>query len=196
MIYVRGAGSTIAQALAELVAIRPVRRAEDMPYDGEKYLFCAGMIRQKRLVDQTDHEIAESYIVNAASVMRACDKLIEHNAKARICIIGSEAAFTWSFDGAYASAKAALHRYVETKKLRSPDQQLVCVAPTIILNTGMTDARNDAGKASVEERRLRHPKQRWLQPMEVARLVHFLLCVDEGYTTGVVIRCNGGEHTR
>lgn len=195
MIYVRGAGSAIAQALAELEAICPIRRLEDTPDDGAKYLFCAGSLIQKKALDQDGYEIADTFSVNASSVIRSCDRLIEDNPKARICVIGSEAAYTGSFNAIYAASKAALHRYVETKRLKHPGQQLVCVAPSIIANTGMTEARNAAGKQAMEDRRLLHPKGRFLEPMEVARMVHFLLSIDQGYTTGTVIRMNGGEHT-
>ena len=193
MIYVRGAGSAIAQALNELHPICPVHRGERMP-DAEKYLFCAGLIHQKRASHQTDDEIRDAFEVNAVSVIRECERLIENNPNARICVIGSESGFKGSFDAVYAVAKAGLHRYVETKRLKYPDQQLVCVAPTCVLNTGMNRQRNADGVASLERRRLLHPKMRWLQPMEVARMIHFLLCVDEGYTTSVVVRMSGGEH--
>lgn len=194
MIFVRGAGSAIAQALAELVAISPVPRGEAMPDDGEFYLFCAGSIRQVPIGQQLNVEAGETFKINAGQVIRECNHLVAFNDHARICVVGSEAAFTWSHDDAYAASKAALHRYVETKRLRTPAQQLVCVSPSIILNTGMTNARNAEGKAAMEERRKRHPKGRWLEPIEVARMIHYLLCVDQGYTTGVAIRMNGGEH--
>lgn len=196
MIFARGANSAIALELSSLCSVEPVERGNRMPDAGERYLFCAGLIRQKPIAEQSEAEIAETFMVNAASVIRECDRLLSVNPRARICVIGSESAFKWSFDGAYAAAKAALHRYVETKRLQSPDQQLVCVAPTCIVNTGMNKQRNADGVAALEARRLTHPKQRWLQPIEVARMVHFLLCVDEGYTTNTVIRMNGGEHCR
>jgi len=196
VIFVRGADSAIAQALAELHAISPVKRRDQMPDDGDKYLFCAGLIRQARLGQQSSAEVTETLFVNAINVIRECDRLLDVNPRARICVVGSESAFKWSFDGAYAAAKAALHRYVETKRLNFPDQQLVCVAPTCVLNTKMNQQRNPDGVAALEARRLMTPKRRWLQPMEVARMIHFMLCVDEGYTTNVVIRMNGGEHCR
>jgi NAD(P)-dependent dehydrogenase (short-subunit alcohol dehydrogenase family) len=195
MIFVRGAGSTIAQALAEFATICPVERGEQMPM-GEKYLFCAGVLRQKPISGQHDDEVAESLFVNALDVIRECDRLLDVNPKARICVMGSEAGFTGSFDGAYAAAKAALHRYVETKRLKEPGQQLVCIAPTIICNTGMTNARNEDGVRAMQARQRAHPKRRWLEPVEVARMIHFLLCVDNGYTTNIVLRMNGGEHCR
>ena len=193
MIYVRGAGSAIAQALAELEAICPIGRHDEIPTDGTKYLFCAGVLRQKRTLDQNEFESADTFSVNASLVIRACDRLIECNPKARICVMGSEAAYTGSFDSFYAASKAALHRYVETKRLKHPGQQLVCVAPSIIADTGMTNARNAAGRRAMEDRRVLHPKGRFLEPMEVARVIHFLL--DQDYITGTVIRMNGGEHT-
>lgn len=199
-IHVRGAGSAIAQALATLTPIesvpRPSRAVYAMPVDAERYLFCAGLQIQKRIGEQEEDEVEELFWVNAGDVIRECDRLIEENPRARICVIGSEAAYTWGFNGTYAAAKAALHRYVETKRLKHPGQQLVCVAPTMIVGTGMNRQRNADGVAAAERRRLAHPKQRWLQPIEVARLVHFLLVVDEGYVTNCVVRMNGGEHCR
>lgn len=194
---VRGAGSAIAQTLVGFTGgITPVERGEPMPDNGCRYLFCAGLIRQKSIADQSADEIAETLMVNAISVIKECDRLLAVNPRARICVVGSESAFKGSFDGAYAAAKAALHSYVETKRLNYPDQQLVCVAPTCIVDTGMNRQRNDAGVAALEARRRRHPKQRWLRPLEVARMIHFLLYIDSGYTTNVVIRMNGGEHCR
>jgi len=162
--------------------------------DAEKYLFCAGLIHQKHASHQTDDEIKSTFDVNFVSVMRECERLIENNPFARICVVGSESGFKGSFDAVYAAAKAGLHRYVETKRLKYPDQQLVCVAPTCILNTAMNRQRNADGVAALEAMRLKHQKQRWLQPIEVARLIHFLLCTDEGYLTNTVIRMNGGQH--
>lgn len=194
MIYVRGAQSAIAQELAGMRPIISIARGQQMPDVGERYLFCTGLIRQKPVSEQTGAEIAETIAVNATSVTKECDRLLAVNPKARICVIGSESGFKGSFDGAYASAKAALHRYVETKRLPFPDQQLVCIAPTHILNTGMCNRRNADGVELMEKRRLAHQKQRWLQPIEVANLVHFLLCQDQGYLTNIVIRMNGGQH--
>jgi NAD(P)-dependent dehydrogenase (short-subunit alcohol dehydrogenase family) len=194
VIYVRGFDSAIAQALCEFHPIKPVPRGVPMPGDGDRYLFCVGLIRQKRIEDQSEAEVTETFEVNAYQVIRDCEQLIDENPTARICVIGSESAFKGSFDMAYAEAKRDLHHYVETKRLKYPGQQLVCVAPTCVVNTKMNKQRNADGVASLEARRLKHPKQRWLRPVEVARMIHFLLCVDEGYTTNVVLRMNGGEH--
>jgi 3-oxoacyl-[acyl-carrier protein] reductase len=196
MIAIRGHSSSIALQLVKMLKLGEtvcnIERGERMPYDADRYLFCAGVLRNEPVERQTDGEISESFRVNCAQVIAGCERIIKHNPRARICVIGSESGFAGSFDGIYAAGKAGLHRYVETRRLLSACQQLVCVAPGIIEDSGMTRRRTDmdALKARVE----RHPKRRFLKAEEVARVVHFLLYVDQGYITNQVIRMNGGEH--
>lgn len=197
MIAIRGAKSAIAQELTKLLprceSLAVVAREDEPPLDAGRYLFCAGLLQAKRIAEQDCNEVGDSFLVNAGDVIRDCDRIITSNPKARICIIGSESGFSWSFDGAYAAAKAAVHRYVETKRLTDARQQLVCVAPSIIGDAGMTLRRHD--RLVLERKKAGHPKGRFLRAFEVARLVHHVLYVDEGYLSGVVIRMNGGQHT-
>lgn len=197
MLVVRGAASEIAKALVALLPagenVYVARRHVNLPTTAERYLFCDGLLIGKRLADQTDDETSDTMFANFYGVRDQCDRVIANNDYARIVVIGSESAFAGSYDESYATAKRRLHDYVETKELRTPHQQLVCVAPSIIGDCGMTTRRADA--VNLERRRREHPKQRFLQAKEVARLVHFLLYVDRGYTSGVVIRMNGGAHT-
>lgn len=202
MIAIRGINSKIAQELIKLLPTEEYLNAfavgrDPVPGDSDlwhadRYFFCQGLLRPCQIGDQTEAERAEGFSVNAGQVIGACDRILETNPKARICVMGSESGFAWSYDGVYAAAKAALHRYVETKRLK-PDQQLVCVAPSIIADAGMTTRRDD--QEILVSRLREHPKRRFLMSEEVARMVHFLLYVDHGYTTGVVIRMNGGAHT-
>jgi NAD(P)-dependent dehydrogenase (short-subunit alcohol dehydrogenase family) len=148
----------------------------------------------KTIGQQTREETTTSFEANFAMVARQCDLILATNDKARICVIGSESGFSWSFDGVYAASKAAVHRYVETKRLRTPYQQLICIAPSIVGDLGMTSRRTDA--ANLERRKLEHPKQRFLTAAEVCQLIHFALYVDDGYLTNTVIRLNGGAHAR
>ena len=190
---VTGRDSTIVQELVRHLdndedAVVEMHDADNIPIVS-RYLLCAGVIRPKQLKDQSRHEIAETLAVNLIRPMHLCDAILARNEHARICVIGSESGYTWSFDGAYAAAKSALHRYVETKKLL-PTQQLICIAPSIIEDSGMTRARTDY--ENLERRRQSHPKKRFLTAAEVARLVHFVLYQDEGYLSGQVIRMNGG----
>lgn len=193
---VRGADSVIVQTLADKADIIRVPRGERMPGKNRRYLFCAGLIHQQRIryQDHVDHH--EAWAVNAANVIRECERLLDINPVARICVIGSESAYKGSFDMAYAGAKAALHMFVENKRLKYPSQQLVCVAPTCIAGSGMNKQRNADGVAALAHRVANHPKRRWLEPQEVADMVFHLLYVDKGYTTNTVIRMNGGEHAR
>lgn len=168
-----------------------VARGAAMPMNAGRYFFCQGLLRGKSMDEQTSDEIAESMAVNCTQIIKACEQILEENRVARICVMGSESGYAGSYDGAYATAKAHLHAYVESKCLRNPGQQLVCVAPSIIYDAGMTVRRKDQDK--LEIRRNSHPKRRYLRSMEVARLVHFLLYVDCGYLSGVVIRMHGGR---
>ena len=194
---IRGFASKIAQALIDILpegeTAVPVERGK-IVNDAERYLFCDGMLMPKRVSAQTAKERGDSFIANCANTIEACDMIIATNPDARICVIGSESAFCWSYDASYAAAKAGLHRYVETKALSSKAQQLVCVAPSIIWDAGMTERRDDLDV--LECKRLKHPKGRFLTSAEVAALVHHVLYVDKGYLSGVVIRMNGGAHTR
>jgi NAD(P)-dependent dehydrogenase (short-subunit alcohol dehydrogenase family) len=194
MFVATGWGSTIVQALLPLLPEgEKAKRAVyyDVPLTADRYLFCAGVLRPQPIARQADSDITQTLLVNCASVIQACDRIIEANDAARICVLGSESGFSWSFDGAYAAAKAGLHRYVETKRLRTSEQQLVCVAPGIIADAGMTLRRTD--KRELNKREMLHPKGRFLEAAEVARLIRFLLYDEAGYVSGCVVRMNGGE---
>jgi NAD(P)-dependent dehydrogenase (short-subunit alcohol dehydrogenase family) len=193
VIIVRGASSKIAQELNEIVPIRAVGRDEPIPLDGKRYLFCLGLLRAKSSSEQSVAEKAEGWQVNYSVPVRDCNLLIEKNDRARICVIGSESAWTGSYDGTYADSKRALHEYVMGKRLRTAAQQLVCIAPGVIGDAGMCVRRTDLER--LEKRREAHPQKRFLWASEVSRFVHFVLCVDRGYLSGVVLRMNGGEHT-
>lgn len=195
MIAIRGADSTIAQALVKILPTWErwvaAPRNKTLPVKAERYFFCQGLLYSKPMAEQTEDEIVESMDVNAAQVIHQCDYLLGANANARICVMGSESGYSGSYDETYSVAKQKLHRYVETKRLRYPGQQLVCVAPSIIGDAAMTLRREDTD--GLEQRRMSHPKRRWLRSTEVARLVHHVLYVDEGYLSGCVIRMHGGS---
>lgn len=192
MIAIRGAGSRIAHEFRKFDTIVGVPRNEDVPTNIERYLFCAGLLRAKQASEQTGPEREEGYRVNLWQVTDDCERILSANDKARICVIGSESGFVGSYDAVYAHAKHSLHAYVERKKLK-PGQQLVCIAPGVIEDCGMATRRCDTWR--LDERKARHPQRRFLRAAEVARLAHYVLYVDEGYLTNVVLRMNGGEHT-
>ncbi len=156
----------------------------------DRYLFCHGLLRSKRMENQIVAERDEGWLVNYISTTTQCEWIIKANLSARICIIGSESGYCGSFDGIYAETKAALHLYVEGKKLRSPCQQLVAISPGIIEDCGMTTRRLDI--KNLERRRNAHPMGRFLMAREVAEMAHHLLYY-QPYVSGTVIRMHGGQ---
>ena len=159
------------------------------PGDLDRYVLAAGVMYPKPLADQSFDETATSLAVNLTSVVRVCEHLLEVNPRARICLIGSES-WRGSFDTTYFVAKAGLNAYVERRRLSHPEQQLVVVSPTIIMDSGMTGRRDDLDQ--VAQRAHASPKQRFLSAAEVARLVHFVLWRDDGMLTNTVVSMNGG----
>jgi NAD(P)-dependent dehydrogenase (short-subunit alcohol dehydrogenase family) len=196
VIAIRGYSSSVAQDfikhLPEWETITPVERGT-INTNAERHLFAQGLMFPKKIGEMNHKEKADSWHVNAGMVIEQCNLILAVNPDARICILGSESGYAWSYDDCYAMAKAAVHRYVETKALK-PNQQLVCVAPTIIGDSRMTLARED--KDNLARRAEANPKRRFVMLSEVSAMIHHLLYIDRGYTTGIVIRMNGGMHIK
>ncbi len=192
---IRGAASRIAETLLPMLPagerVVNVGRGEPIPLNADRYLFCAGVLFGQ--ATPTPLEIADTFDVNFFAVRRACEAIFDANDAARVCVIGSESAIAGSYDMAYAASKRCLHDYVERKQLRTSQQQLVCVAPSIVEDCEMTTGRKD--RDVLARKRAAHPKRRFLRAEEVARLVRFALYEDDGYLSGVVLRMNGGAHT-
>ncbi len=161
--------------------------------NAERYLFCAGVMLGKAPDKCTWSEEAELLDVNLMTVIHCCEKILSANHNARICIVGSESGIAGSKDRLYGASKAALHNYVETRRV-GRWQQLVAVAPGIIADAGMTLRREDTGNLAL--RLQAHPKGRFLACQEVARLIYFLMYEDNGFICNTVVRMNGGEHTK
>ena len=191
---IAGHGSAIAREFMKLLprAERAVcERLADMPSDLDHYLVCAGHLEGWSLMQISDASAQRTWLANFIEPARFCDRALLTNPKARICVIGSESGFLGSYDMAYAGAKAALHLYVETKRLTSPHQQLVCIAPTIISDAGMTQRRDDVGKLGARAAHTRHG--RWLEAREVAELAHHALFAATPFLSNTVIRLRAAE---
>lgn len=193
-IVITGWRSAIAEEFRRLlrsneVTIHGKPLEPNFPLDAERYLFCQGLLRPKSFEEQTENEIREGIEVNYGSIVRLCDLIIARNDFARICVIGSESGYRGSYDENYASSKALLHTYVESKRLRTPDQQLVAISPAIIGDCRMTVERKDV--ENLERRRREHPKKRFLEAREVAEMAKILL-YHQPYISGAVVRMHGG----
>lgn len=193
-IVITGWRSAIAEEFRQIlrsaeVTVHGKPMEPGFPIDVQRYLFCQGLLRPKRIEDQTEAEIKEGIEVNYASIVRACDLIFASNEFARVCIIGSESGYRGSFDENYASSKALIHSYIETKRL-APHQQLVGISPGIIGDCRMTTSRTDVD--NLIRRRDEHPKKRFLEAAEVASLARTLIYF-QPYICNVVVRMHGGQ---
>lgn len=116
----------------------------------ERYLYAAGVIRGRKVREYDAAEAAESFAVNYWNALQFVESALAANPAARICVIGSMSAENGSYDEIYAGMKAALHLYCRTRAVR-PQQQLICIAPTIIADSAMTRERVDYPRV-LEER--------------------------------------------
>lgn len=190
MIGVVGASSKIAEQFMALVneGCRGMRLREP-PEDCRRFLVCNGLLLGHAIGGMMPDRIYATLAANFVEIAQWCDDLFASREDARVCVIGSESGFSGSYDMAYAGSKAALHLYVETKRLK-PAQQLVAIAPSIIGDAGMTTRRVDTD--TLNERLREHPKGRFVTAAEVASLAAWLLGPDGEYVSGTVVRMHGG----
>ena len=193
MTAIIGHRSTIAKAYRSLIDDQGIGfRIEATPLDWTEYLICMGYLAGKQVEDLTSDEIDLTWHKNFALIATFCDELFARNDSARVCIITSESGYAGSYDLAYAGAKAAMNLYIERKQLRTPAQQLVGIAPTVIRDSGMTNRRQDI--ALCDMRGAARRRGRWLSAMEVARVAHFVLHGDtDAAICNTVIRVTGGN---
>jgi NAD(P)-dependent dehydrogenase (short-subunit alcohol dehydrogenase family) len=189
---VAGATSTIAAEFCKLLppTVEPYcDRLIEMPDDLDRYLICTGFLSGKHVSCISNEEAETTFRRNFLEPARFCERVFLRNPQARICLIGSESGFRGSFDMAYAGAKAALHLYVETRQLAHPEQQLVCLSPTIIADSRMTEARSDHQAVEARARATRHG--RWIKAREVAAQAYQALFIASPFLSNTVIRMRG-----
>lgn len=188
IVAVTGAKTTIAQAFIDRLPEGETvqrRRIADLGVTAHRYLICTGFLAGKKVGDLSPEEQALTWDLNFAAIARALDLLFAVNQQARVVVIGSESGFSGSYDMAYAGAKAAMHRYIESKPIGG-QQMLVGLAPHIILDSAMTQRRDDLER--LEQRAEANRLGRWLNPIEVAREARHLLYEASLSLSGQVIR--------
>ena len=179
---------------ADLAQLESVDAVREQLIEHDMVVLAHGVLAPQRFAERRPGDVRESIEVNLLSTVRIIECLLEGNPCVRIVVVGSESGEKGSFDICYALSKAALHAYVRERRLMSPTQQLVCVAPSVVEDAGMTTRRQE--QANVEAGFDRHPKRRGLRAREVAEAIWYLLMVDEGYTTNTVLQMNGGKFAR
>lgn len=196
MLAVTGRNTTIVAELARLLPGEDIVRINadlsdphtplDLP-TAPRYVLAAGLLYNKKPIEQqTDSEILASLSVNCINAIRIVERVFAAQHDARICVIGSESAFKGCFDETYFLGKAALHSYVKARRT-SLNQQLVCVSPDVISDSGMTRRRHD------------YPGVLTTRPMVTAREVaevikRALYDNPPDYATGCILRVTPQKH--
>ena len=143
MIAVTGYNTTICQKLRELSDEPMINlRHHPLPEHCSKFVLAQGIMHGQPMAVLSSVELMESLDVNFVGIVRFCDRILAENEYARIVVIGSQSAVNGSYNTMYAGMKAALHCYVRSKPISST-QRLVCLAPGIIADSGMTRRRHD-----------------------------------------------------
>lgn len=151
MILCTGISTTIVQAVKDLKGdeqILRIRKRSDEVYDFRhcppdvRIILAGGYLAGKSDAEHTAESIAMTIEANYIEPMQIIDQALAELPAVRICAIGSQSAAAGSYDTQYAFAKARLHRFV-TRRPGVYPQQVVCVAPPIIADSGMTRRRHD-----------------------------------------------------
>tara|TARA_B110000444_G_C18757457_1_gene555869 strand:- start:550 stop:1197 length:648 start_codon:yes stop_codon:yes gene_type:complete len=157
------------------------------------YIFHS-IISNKTHLSKSYKEIINQINVNLLSTIKICEISLKYNSKAQIFILGSESAIKGSFDIVYALSKSSIHKYVEERKILYKDQQLLCIAPSTIIDSKMTLKRKD--KKNVTKSIKNNPKERGLSSKEISKLIYDLSFHSSKYLTNTVININGGKFSR
>ena len=99
-----------------------------------------------------------------------------------------------SFDIVYGLSKSSINKYVEERKILHSKQQLICIAPSTIVDGKMTLSRKD--QINVKKSIINNPKKRGLYSKEISKLIFDLSFNNTDYITNTVININGGKFSR
>ncbi len=159
-----------------------------------KILLLQSVLASQDFLKRTEKEIINQININLISVIKICEIALRYNKKVKIIILGSESGIKGSYDIVYGLMKSAIHKYVEERRIKYPKQQLVCIAPSTIIDTKMTLKRND--KKNVIKSIKENPKKRGLKAKEIANLIYNIFYFNTDYITNTVIRVDGGKFSR
>lgn len=153
---------------------------------------CAGVSKGAKLSELTDEDWAFSLQVNLTSVMQLCRSTTNHLVDGgRIVLIGSPVSIAGAKKPSYAASKAGLHGLtMSISRELGPRQILVNTILPGPMITGMTSDWSEKRRESIaQETRL----ARLCEPVEVARMIKFLLSKDCTYLTASMIDMTAGS---
>ena len=162
--------------------------------NSDKILLLQSTISSKDFLKRHHQDIVDQFTINFFSIIKICEIALNNNKNVRIIILGSESGVKGSFDIIYGLMKSAIHKYVEERRIKFPKQQLVCVAPSTIIDANMTLNRKD--KNNVKSSILKNPKKRGLKSSEIANLLYDIFYKHTDYISNTVIRVDGGKFAR
>ena len=162
--------------------------------NSDKILLLQSTISSKDFLKRHHQDIVDQFTINFLSVVKICEIALNNNKNVRIIILGSESGVKGSFDIIYGLMKSAIHKYVEERRIKFPKQQLVCVAPSTIIDANMT--LNRKYKHNVKSSILKNPKKRGLKSSEIANLLYDIFYKHTDYISNTVIRVDGGKFAR
>lgn len=152
------------------------------------------LISPNPFLSRTVKDLNDQVTVNLLSIIKICEIALKHNREVKIIILGSESGFKGSYDIIYALTKNALHKYVEERKIKFPQQQLLCLAPSTIIDSRLTLRRSD--KKNVKKSISLNPKKRGIKSFEISKLIYSLFFEQTNYISNTVIKVDGGKFAR
>ena len=160
----------------------------------DKILLLQSVISSTPVLKRKSSDILSQVSINLLSVIKVCEIALRYNKHVKIIILGSESGIKGSFDIIYALTKAAIHKYVEERKIKYSKQQLLCIAPSTIIDANMTVKRKDSH--NVARAIKNNPKKRGVLSKEVSNLIYSLFYEQTDYLSNIVIRLDGGKFAR
>ena len=159
-----------------------------------KILLLQSVISSKKFLNRRENDIIDQIRINFLSIIKICEVALKYKKKAKIVILGSESGIKGSHDIVYGLMKTALHQYVKERKINFPNQQLVCIAPSTIIDANITIRRKD--KNNVKKSIKNNPKKRGLKSKEIAELIYNIFYNITDYLSNTVISVDGGKFAR
>ncbi len=140
-------------------------------------------------------KIYRSISINLLSQIYISEVCLKNHKNAKIFFSGSESGLKGSYDIIYGLMKSSVHKYVEERKILFPNQKILCLAPSTIIDSNFTNKRID--QINVKNSIKSNPKNRGLYSKEIAEIIFDLMMSKKfDYLTNTVIQLNGGKFAR
>ena len=162
--------------------------------NSDKIVILHSKLSSKSHLKKSLKDITNQICINLTSIIRICEIALNTNPKVKIIILGSESGLKGSYDIIYALTKSSIHKYVEERKIKYKDQQLLCLAPSTISDGKMTLKRKD--KKNVKKSVNINPKKRGINSKEISIFIYKLLFEITDYVSNTTIHINGGKFSR